>query len=48
MAALDEDEDDDDGGSVISHAQTDDDMAGPTIEEIDAAVREVSADMPHA
>lgn len=44
----DDNDDDDDAGSVVSHAQTDDDISGPSIEEIDAAVREVSADLPHS
>ena len=51
LAALIEDDDgddNDDAGSVISHAQTDDDVTGPSIEEIDAAVREVSADLPYS
>lgn len=42
LATLDEDEEEDDAGSVASQALTDDDFSGPSIEEIDAAVREVS------
>lgn len=45
---VEDDDDDDDAGSVISNAQTDDDISGPSIEEIDAAVREVSVDLPRS
>lgn len=48
LATLDEDEEEDDAGSVVSLAHTDDDFSGPSIEEIDAAVREVSSGLPHA
>ena len=43
---VDDGDDNSDTASVSSHAQTDDGISGPSIEEIDAAVREVSADSP--
>ncbi|KAL3145657.1 hypothetical protein ABBQ32_003195 [Trebouxia sp. C0010 RCD-2024] len=39
LAPVDEEEEeDDDGASVVSLAQTDDDLGGPSVEEVDAAV----------
>lgn len=48
LATLDEDEEEEDAGSVASLALTDEDFSGPSIEEIDAAVREVSPRLLHA
>lgn len=49
MAPVDEEEEEeDDSASVVSLALSDGDLDGPSIEEIDAAVRQVCRDTAHA